>query len=63
MRYFIHPFSKYLRACYVLGSVLDARDTVENKKDKSSPHGSSVLRKDGDKKNQCYEEKNIVSRR
>lgn len=34
--------------------------TVENKKDKSSPHGSSVLTKDGDKKSQCYEEKNSV---
>lgn len=33
MRYFIQPFNKYLRACYVLDSVLDARDTVENKKD------------------------------
>lgn len=44
-------------------AVLDGGDTVKNKKDKSSPHGSSVLRKAGDKKNQCYEEKNIVSRR
>lgn len=29
---FYSSINKYLRACYTLGSVLDARDVVEEKK-------------------------------
>lgn len=60
MRYFIHPFNKYLRACYVLGSVLDARDTVENKKDEVLSSCIFSFNEGWRKKNQWYEEKNIV---
>lgn len=55
---FHSSINRYLRACYALGSVLDARDTVEeNGKTRSCPPGFSVLMNAEDKKQQCCEEK------
>lgn len=54
MRYFNHPFNKYLRVCYILSCVLDARVIVGNKK-RQSP----ILVTDRDR-NQYYEGKKKI---